>query len=232
MSEPSSILVVEDHSDIVEILQYTLEKEGFSLTVAKDGEEGFHKARRELPFLILLDLMLPKMGGLEVCRLLKQKQETQGIPIIMLTAKGEETDIISGLNLGADDYMTKPFSPKELVARIKAVLRRHKPVHEKGVDQVLKLGDLVLDPHRHEVHLKDETLMLTLSEFRILATLLSQPGRVFTRDQLIEKVHGPDIVIVDRNIDVHIASLRKKLKDHGSVIMTIRGVGYRCKEAV
>ena len=229
--KPVKVLVIEDHVDIVEILQYHLLKEGFEVILASDGEQGFQLAVQKELSLILLDLMLPKINGLEVCRLLKQRKETRDIPIVMLTAKGEESDVTFGLNLGADDYVVKPFRIKELIARVHAVLRRGTLI-EKTVTQTQKIQirDLTIDPVTYEVFLRNKLVLLTLTEFKLLYTLLSQYGRVFTREQLLEKVHGTTIVVVDRNIDVHITSLRKKLKDYAEMIMTVRGIGYKGKE--
>ena len=225
-----SILIIEDHADIVEIVEHNLEREGFRLSVAMDGESGLNKALQEPPDLVLLDLMLPNMSGLEVCRRLRESKNTSHVPIIMLTAKGEEKDIICGLELGADDYVTKPFSPKELVARIKSVLRRAGIKVGTSSSQVIKVDGLEIDLARHSVHLNGESIKLTLTEFRLLHGLIEGEGRIFTRDQLIDRVRGEDITIVDRNIDVHISSLRRKLKDYGARILTIRGVGYRFQE--
>lgn len=232
MSKPS-ILIVEDHADIVEILKYNLSQEGYELFVANDGEQGLKEANSKRPSLILLDLMLPKIDGLELCRQLKAREATREIPIIMLTAKGAESDIVLGLGLGADDYMTKPFSPKELVARIRAVMRRSKEAATSASaqkDEMLRIDELVIDSVRHQVTLRKQQLVLTLAEFRLLRALAQQRGRVLTRDQLIEKICGPDVTVVDRNIDVHVASLRKKLKHYADHILTVRGIGYRFKD--
>ena len=223
------ILLIEDHQDIAEIVQFNLEKEGYQVITSEDGEEGIRLATKEVPALILLDLMLPRMGGIDVCRVLRNRPETVRIPVIMLTAKGEESDIVLGLGVGADDYVTKPFSPKELLARIQAVLRRSKaPVGTTA--EVITFRELMVDSARHEASVDGKSVALTLSEFRLLRTFISSPGRVFTRDQLIEKIGGADLAIVDRNIDVHVSSLRKKLGDMGSYILTVRGVGYRLRE--
>jgi DNA-binding response OmpR family regulator len=234
MNKSNSILIIEDHADIIEILKYNLAREGYELYVATDGMQGVKEAREKRPSLILLDLMLPKMDGTEVCKLLKSKPETSTIPIIMLTAKGEESDVVLGLGIGADDYVVKPFSPKELVARIKSVLRRSQEqvaaLEPENDVELIKIGALTIDSRRHQVSLKKEVLALTLAEFNLLKTLAQNRGRVFTRDQLLEKVCGPDITVVDRNIDVHVASLRKKLKSMGEMILTVRGVGYRFQD--
>ncbi|MFH1262770.1 MAG: response regulator [Pseudomonadota bacterium] len=219
------VLIVEDHPDIVEIVRYNLEREGFQVSWAKDGEEGLKKIMAERPDLLLLDLMLPKMSGFDVCKTLRSEVGTRSLPVVMLTAKGEEVDIVRGLELGADDYVTKPFKPKELLARVRAVLRR-----SDAKTDVIRFRDLVIDSDRHRVDLKGEELQLTRAEFRLLRALASRQGRVFTRDQLIEKMTGGDVSIVDRNIDVHVSSLRKKLGSYGDLIVTVRGVGYRFAE--
>ncbi len=228
------ILVVDDEKDIVELLQYNLEKEGYKITAASSGEECLEKIKTDLPDLILLDLMLPKIDGLEVSKILKNNPQTSNIPIIMLTAKGAETDIVLGLELGADDYITKPFKVRELLARVKAVLRRRKnniPLYlnlkEKGV---IQFKDLVIDSNKYQATLKGQPLNLTSLEFKLLKFLASNPGKVFTREQLLNQVWGEDSFIVDRAIDVHIRRLRQKLLTASDYIITIRGVGYRFKE--
>ena len=226
MSRPR-ILTIEDEPDILTVLEYNLSREGFSVLTAADGEEGVRLAKRERPDLVVLDLFLPRLDGIEVCRQLKLDASTRDIPIIMLTAKGEESDVVLGLGMGADDYMTKPFSPKELMARIRAVLRRGKSSDTDGERQRLHFGSLVVDPERHEVRVDDTPINLTATEFRLLHTLAVSPGRVFTRDQLIPRVIGHGAVVIDRNIDVHVRSIRKKLGQHSELIETVRGVGYR-----
>jgi two-component system phosphate regulon response regulator PhoB len=223
------ILAIEDEEDILEVITYNLEREGYRVAGCTDGDAGLSRIRRESPDLILLDLMLPGTDGVEICRRLKSDPTTEGIPVIMVTAKGEESDVVLGLGVGADDYVVKPFSPKELVARVRAVLRRS-PLRDEGVSQRLVLGDVVIDSSRHEVRVGDEALVLTATEFRLLHFLASHPGRVFTRDHLLPRVVGNDAVVVDRNIDVHIRSIRKKLGSRRDLIETIRGVGYRCKD--
>ncbi len=223
------ILLVDDEEDILEILQYRMEKEGYLLTCVKSGEEALERARSLLPDLIVLDLMLPGIDGLSVCRVLKNDPRTSAIPIVMLTAKGEEADIVLGLELGADDYITKPFSPRILLARVKTVLRRKKtPFLDE--DSPIKVDKLVIDPVRHQVVIADNSVDLTLTEFRILQLLARRPGAVFTRSQIIDAVMGESIAITDRTVDVHIVPLRKKLGAYGSYIETVRGVGYRFKE--
>ena len=226
-----TILIIEDESDILEILKYNLSKNGFEILVADSGEKGLEAASTKLPDLILLDLMLPRMDGLEVCRRLRGQERTRAIPIIMLTAKGTEADIVLGLTLGADDYVPKPFSPIELLARIKAVLRRNEPgKSEAASSEVLTLGPIHLDAQRHEVSVRGEALTLTLSEFKLLRHMMQRRGRVFTRDQLLNAVVGPDVFVTERNIDVHVGALRRKLGDAGQMIITVRGVGYRMEE--
>ena len=226
------ILVIEDEPDIAELVQYNLEKQSFKVHTAQDGEKGLKLAQNVNPDLILLDIMLPGVDGLQVCRSLREKQDTKSIPIIMLSAKGEESDIVVGLELGADDYIPKPFSPKELTARIRAVLRRSKDaVHVVDEEKEKKViaGPIALDPVRYEVALDGKPLTLTLAEFKLLYAMASKPGRVFTRDQLLNKISGGDTYLIDRNVDVHIRAIRKKLGAYADFIVTIRGVGYKCK---
>ncbi len=228
------ILVVDDEKDIVELLQYNLEKEGYKISAVFSGEQCLGNVKTELPDLILLDLMLPEIDGLDVCKFLKSNPQTSHIPIIMLTAKGEETDIVLGLELGADDYITKPFKVRELLARIKAVLRRTKnnisPISKEK--DIIKFKDLVIDSIKHQVILKDQPLSLTSTEFKLLKFLASHPGKVFTREQLLNQVWSEDSFIVDRAVDVHIRRLRQKLLTASDYIITIRGIGYRFKEEV
>lgn len=223
------ILVVDDEQDLVKLIRYHLEKDGYKVITAYNGDDALFLTRKERPELIILDLMLPGIDGLEVCRKLKADQELAHPAIIMLTAKGEEADITKGLKLGADDYMTKPFSPKELVARVQAVLRRTQGVSTTK-DSIEIDGLLTIDLYKHEVTIQDKAIPLTLTEFRLLHQLASRPGRVFTRDQLLDAISGPETFVIDRTIDVHIASLRKKLKTFANRIITIRGIGYKFKE--
>lgn len=223
------VLAIEDETDIQELLRYNLTKEGYRVTLAASGEEGLRLARSEMPDLILLDLMLPGMDGLEVCRRLLATEATRSIPIIMLTAKGEEADIVTGLELGAADYITKPFSPKVLVARIRAVLRRQ-PEAEAATEEVIKIHDLVIHPGRHEVLVQGQPVDLTITEFRLLQLLARRPGWVFTRSQIVNRVHGEDYPVTERSVDVQIVGLRKKLGPAGRYIETVRGVGYRFKD--
>jgi two-component system phosphate regulon response regulator PhoB len=220
------ILIVEDEEDIAELLEYNLQRHDYDTESVGMGEDGLVRARESLPDLVLLDLMLPGLSGLEVCRRLKADPETARIPVVMLTAKGEEEDIIAGFDAGADDYITKPFRPKVLLARVKAVLRRgaSRRVRE---DDVLELGGVVIHPGRHEVSLGDERVDLTRTEFRILQFLASRPGWVFTRNQIVRAVHGDDYPVTGRAVDVQVAALRRKLGEAGTLIRTVRGVGYK-----
>ena len=232
MLDPS-ILVVEDEEDIRELVEYNLRKEGYRPAGVASGEEALAAARTGSYKLILLDLMLPGVDGLTVCRKLKSNPETAGTPIIMLTAKGEETDIVSGLNLGADDYITKPFSPRVLMARVKAVMRRGTPGSEAAVDrrdEPIRIHGIVIDPKRHEVLVENQACDLTSTEFRLLSFLANRPGWVFTRSQIIDGIHGENYPITERAVDVQVVGLRKKLNEAGRYIETVRGVGYRFKE--
>ncbi len=224
-----SILAVEDDEDILELLKYNLAKEGYRVTAVTSGEEGLQLARSAAPDLILLDLMLPGMDGLEVCRRLKLDAKTRQVPIIMLTAKGEEADIVTGLELGAEDYITKPFSTRVLLARARTVLRRRRTA-PPGEDALLKIHNLVIDPGRHEVLLQGQAVDLTASEFRLLHLLARRPGWVLTRTKIVEGLHGNDYPVTDRAVDVKIVALRKKLGAAADYIETVRGVGYRFKE--
>lgn len=225
------VLVVEDEQDLQDLLRYNLSREGMDVICADSGERALELARQKLPDLILLDLMLPGVDGLNVCRTLKNESATAGIPVVMLTAKGEEADIVVGLELGADDYIPKPFSPRVLLARIKAVLRRSgdNAPDTEGED-CINVGDVVIDRGRHEVRIEDEPIDLTATEFRLLNLLATRPGRVFTRQQIIEAIHGGLAAVTDRSVDVQMVALRRKLGDHGSNLETVRGVGYRFKE--
>lgn len=231
MSMPDdTILLIEDDSDISELVQYNLEREGYKVTAAADGELGWSQAVQHKPDLIVLDLMLPSMDGLTVCKKLRSSPETMGIPIVMLTAKGEESDIVIGLEMGADDYISKPFSPKELIARIRAVLRRPRAAATATDISRRTVGPITIDSERHEAYLNGKPLALTLAEYRLLSTLISRPGRVFTREQLLEKITGGEVYVIDRNVDVHIRAIRKKLAEEAEFIVTVRGVGYKCRE--
>ncbi len=222
-----TIVVIEDETDILDVIEYNLAREGYRVRTFRDGEDGLDGVRRAAPDLVLLDLMLPGLDGLEVCRRLKQDPVTRPIPIVMVTAKGEESDAVLGLGVGADDYVRKPFSPKELVARVSAVLRRG-PVREDAAStERIVRGGLVIDAGRHEVKVDGERVKFTATELRLLHFLASHPGRVFTRDHLSSRVIGEDAVVLDRNIDVHVGSLRKKLGQYRDFVETVRGVGYR-----
>lgn len=223
------ILVVDDEVDILELVRFNLSREGFSVACATTGEEALKILKTNPPDLLLLDLMLPGIDGLEVARLIKYDPKIRHTPIIMLTAKGEESDVVTGLELGADDYVTKPFSPRVLTARVKAVLRRKIPA-EPEPDGVLRIHDLVIHPGRHEVLLSGEPLQMTFTEFEILNYLARRPGWVFTRAQIVDAVRGDDYPVTDRSVDVQIVGLRKKLGSAGHYIETVRGVGYRFKE--
>jgi len=226
-----TILIVEDEKDIVKMLEYNLKKEGFNTLSAMDGEDALDMATRRHPDLILLDLMLPGMDGLEVCKKLRQEAKTSLLPVIMLTAKSQEADKIVGLELGADDYLTKPFSPRELIARIKAVLRR---VKEKDkTPEVIKLGDLIIDSAQVMVTVKGKPVELTAKEFELLKTLVKAKGRVLSRDFLLDNIWGFDhaIEIQTRTVDVHIRTLRKKLKSESKHIITVKNYGYKFADA-
>ena len=222
----ATILIVEDDPDIREIMEYNLSKEGLRITCADDGKVGLRLAREKNPDLLLLDRMLPGMAGEEICKHLRADPETKELPIIMITAKGEESDIVEGLTGGADDYITKPFRPAELVARTHALLRR------SGRDRSLALeaGPVRVDPARHTATIHEQELSLTATEFALLRQIVSRPGQVFSRDQLVAASRGENVDIFARTIDVHIASLRKKLGSDSSWIETVRGVGYRFRE--
>ena len=223
-----SILAVEDDEDILELLKYNLAKEGYRVTAVTTGEEGLRLAHSTTPDLILLDLMLPGVDGLEVCRSLKMDAKTRLAPIIMLTAKGEEADIVTGLELGAEDYITKPFSTRVLLARVRTVLRRRRTA-PPGEDALLKIHDLVIDPGRHEVLVQGQPVDLTATEFRLLHLLARRPGWVLTRAHIVEGIHGDDYPVTDRAVDVKIVALRKKLGPAAQYVETVRGVGYRFK---
>jgi len=223
------ILAVDDEEDILELLRFNLTKEGFAVVCAGSGEEALKLTRLEKPELILLDLLLPGMDGLEVARRLKSNPSTQEIPVIMVTAKGEEADIVTGLEVGAEDYITKPFSRKVLIARVRAVLRR-KAAGPADDQEVVSVHDLTIHPGRREVLVKGKPVVLTFTEFGILSFLARRPGWVFTRSQIVDAVKGDEYFVTDRAVDVQIVGLRKKLGSSAKVIDTVRGVGYRFKE--
>jgi DNA-binding response OmpR family regulator len=224
-----SILIVEDEKEIRDLLVLYLRKEGFQPLVAQDGEEGLSKARSEKPDLILLDILMPKMDGLEILRKIRADLEIARTPVAMLTAKGDETDRIVGLELGADDYIPKPFSPREVVARIKAIFRRSQKVPDAMEENVYDYNGLRLDVSRHEVRFKGKTVALTSKEFRVLQALLATPGRVLTRDSILKKVWGEGTYVIDRTVDVHIAKLRQKIPFLSKAIETVKDVGYRLR---
>jgi two-component system, OmpR family, alkaline phosphatase synthesis response regulator PhoP len=222
------ILIVEDEADILELVRHVLEKEGFTVRAAADGEAALREARLRRPDLLLLDLMLPGMDGLEVCRRLRALPETAALPIVMLTARGEENDVVAGLNLGADDYVTKPFSPRVLVARLQAVFRRRQEEAAPREDQeLIRRGPLSIHRGRREVLLEGRAVPLTWTEFQILAQLAARPGWVFTRYQIVDAVRGEDYAVTERAVDVQMVGLRRKLGAHGALLETVRGVGYR-----
>jgi two-component system phosphate regulon response regulator PhoB len=223
------ILVVDDEEDIVELLRYNLTNEGYRVISASSGERALEIARNKQPDMIILDLMLPGMDGLEVCKELKRDVETEQIPILMLTAKGEESDIVTGLELGADDYVTKPFSPRVVVARARTIIRRKK-IQTAEETAIIKVKDMIIHPGHHEVTVEGKPVKLTNTEFRILHFLARRPGWVFTRYQIVEGARGDDVIVTDRSVDVHIVSLRRKLGSYSELIETVRGVGYRFKD--
>jgi len=251
-SDGRNIVVIEDEDAIRDIVAYNLERAGFEVATAGNGRDGLQLVRDVAPELVLLDLMLPEIDGREVCRALRADPATERIPVIMLTAKGSEAEIIEGLGAGADDYVTKPFSPRELVARVEAMLRRSgraqgaaagggDPVVAAEIDadraleadpdrQRVTVGEVVVDPDRHEVTVAGVDVRFTRTELRLLYVLLRRPGRVYTREQLVERVMGDNAWVTDRTIDVHVRAIRSKLGDHADAIETIRGVGYRARD--
>ena len=229
MSDKKTILVVEDEEDLRDIVVYNLERDGYKTVAVESGEEGLERAIALRPDLVILDLMLPGMNGMDVCRQLKQADDTKAIPIIMASAKGEEADIVSGLELGADDYVTKPFSPRILLARVRSVLRRSQESSKQDASS-LQIDGLKIDTKKFQLSIDDATVDLTKSEFGILHFLASHQGWVFTRYQIVDAIRGEKYVVTERAIDVQIAGLRKKLGSHADLIETVRGVGYRFKE--
>lgn len=229
MMSRQSVLVVEDEEDIMEVIRFNLEKEGYEVNQALSGEKALQVIENNLPSLVLLDLMLPGINGLDLCRIFKQNDRTKAIPVIMLTAKSEDADIVAGLEMGAEDYITKPFSPRVLLARVRTVLRRR----ESGVkddSSVIQVEGMQIHPGRHEVTMGDNVVDLTPSEFRILHYLARRPGWVYSRDQIIDAIRGHGYVVTDRAIDVQVVGLRKKLGDYGKLIETVRGIGYRFRD--
>jgi two-component system alkaline phosphatase synthesis response regulator PhoP len=223
------ILVVDDEEDILELVRYNLVKEGYHVTGALTGEDALKKARSEVFDLVVLDLMLPGIDGLDVAKKLKTDKKTENVPIVMLTAKGEEADIVTGLELGADDYVTKPFSPRVLVARIRATLRRKTNKPDDGTS-VVRIHDLEIDPGRRSVLVFGKPVDLTYTEFQLLYIMARRPGWVFTRSHIVDAVRGDDYPVTDRSVDVQIVGLRKKLGTCSKYIETVRGVGYRFRE--
>ena len=229
-AKPKNILIVDDEQDIRELIRYNLNKEGYRAECVATGEEALRKARATPPDLIVLDLMLPGVDGLEVCRRLKNDRNTAQVPVLMLTAKGEDADVVSGLELGADDYLVKPFSPRVLLARIKAVLRRLTEEAIAEGDVLLHRGEVTIDTGRHRVTVAGEPVVMTALEMRILVALARRPGLVLTRYQIVDLTQGEGVGVTDRSVDVHIVSLRRKLGAQGALIETVRGVGYRFSE--
>jgi two-component system phosphate regulon response regulator PhoB len=225
------VLIIEDERPLIEPLTYNLEREGFEVLTSRDGQDGLRQAQVKLPDVIVLDLMLPLKPGLEVCRELRSGSQTRDIPIIMLTAKAEESDQLVGFAMGADDYVTKPYSPKVLVERIKKELRRREARDEVPAGAVVECNGVVVDRHRHRASYESQELPLTPTEFRLLETMLRHAGRAFTRHELMDAAIGEDAVVLERTIDVHVKSLRKKLDDGADLIETVRGVGYRFRES-
>ena len=228
MSQKKRILLIEDEEDIAALIKLQAEISGYKLHVEVDGINGYRAIEREKPDLVILDIMLPGENGLDVCRRMKSQSELRNIPVIILSAKGDELDLVLGLELGADDYVPKPFSPKVLFSKIKAILRRGKETEK--VTKTIRFSDFILDVDRYILRKQDKIIPLTLSEFGILKRLISNKGRVLTRNQLLDDINNDDSFIVDRNIDVHIASLRKKLGPSFDWIETVRGIGYRFLE--
>jgi two-component system alkaline phosphatase synthesis response regulator PhoP len=223
------ILVVDDEEDILELVRYNLSKEGYAVQCVTSGEEGLKLSLSTPPDLVILDLMLPGVDGLDVCKTLKQDSRTKDIPVIMLSARGEEADIVSGLEIGADDYVVKPFSPRVLSARVKNALRKSKPQDTQHATKI-EYGPFTISPARHEVLVEGQSIDLTASEFKLLVLVTREPGRVFTRSQIVDAVHGEDYPVTDRSVDVLIVGVRKKLGNAGELIETVRGVGYRMKD--
>jgi len=223
------ILIVEDEEDVLELIRYTLESDGYLTESAVTGREALKKAKSGVPDIIMLDLMLPELDGLDVCRLLKADAETAAIPVMMLTAKGTEADIVAGLEIGADDYITKPFSPRVLLARVKAVLWRNEAPIEADKN-ILRIYDIEIDPGKHRVQVGGKPIKLTRTEFNLLRFLAARPGWVFTRYQIVDAIHGSDYPVTDRSVDVQVVGLRKKLGTAGKNIETVSGVGYRFSE--
>ena len=224
------IIVVEDEPDIREIMLYNLRREGYEAEGFESGPEGLEAIRAKQPNLVILDLMLPGMDGLTVCQQVRAEAAIKATPIIIVSAKEEESDVVIGLGLGADDYVPKPFSPRELLARVKAVLRRSQQADQGDQHERVVIGDLIIDLEKHSVTVDGQLVKLTATEFKLLYQLASHPGRAYTREQLLNRVVGDGVVVVDRNIDVHIRAVRKKIGSYADHIQTVRGVGYRFAE--
>ena len=224
-----TVLVIDDEKDLIELVTYNLGKEGYDVIAADDGHSGLEVARKHRPDLVVLDLMMPGLDGLQVCQRLRSDSRTGNVPIIMLTAKATEADRVVGLEFGADDYITKPFSPREVVARVKAVLRRSTPRPEDR--QLIRCGDLTIDVSGHEVAFRGERIALTATEFRILEFLANRPGRVFSRDEIIDAALGNETAVFDRTVDVHITAIRRKLGPGGDQLETVRGFGYKFRHS-
>jgi two-component system phosphate regulon response regulator PhoB len=229
MGRPN-ILVIEDEPDIAEVIQYNLGREGYRVEVVGDGEVALERVLRDAPDLVLLDLMLPGLDGVELCRRLKEDPVTRAVPVIMVTAKSEESDVVLGLGVGADDYVAKPFSPRELTARVRAVLRRGTIRGDAGRRVRVARNGLVIDAVKHDVRVDGERVGFTATEFRLLHFLASHSGRAFSRDELLSRVIGEHATVTDRNIDVHVRMIRRKLGRHRELIETVRGVGYRFRD--
>lgn len=228
-----TVLVIEDEQDLQDLLRFNLTREGYRVLVADSAEQGMKLLRQTPPHIVVLDLMLPGMDGLDFCRLLRQDEVSSRVPILMLTAKGEESDVVTGLEAGADDYLAKPFSPRVLLARVKAILRRRQSGDDakKGEPRsnIITVRTMTIDPERHEVRISGSCVELTATEFKMLSLLAARPGRVFTRQQIIATIHGQYAAVTDRSVDVQIVTLRRKLGEYGTDIETVRGVGYRFK---
>jgi two-component system phosphate regulon response regulator PhoB len=230
MSAKITALIVEDEQEIAELVRFHLHREGFDCSVTRSGRRALELARQSPPKLLVLDLMLPDLDGLEVCKRMKEHEETRAVPIVMLSARGSENDIVNGIELGADDYVTKPFSPRVLMARIHNALRRTtSPIQEQAIESTIIRcgGKLIIDKERHQVSVNGKQVSLTITEFEMLNMLARKPGYVRTRDQIIAAIHGPLTVLSQRTIDVHITAIRRKIGDVGEAIETVRGVGYR-----
>jgi two-component system, OmpR family, alkaline phosphatase synthesis response regulator PhoP len=221
------VLAVEDEEDILQIIEYNLGRDGYKVVRAETGEQALAQIGQTLPDLVILDLMLPGIDGLDVCRQIKSNAQTSQIPVLMLTARSEEADMVSGLEMGADDYVTKPFSPRVLSARVKALLRRKRGPNPQ--EQIIRYGDLAVFTEQHQVRVDEEDVELTATEFRILTILMRRPGWVFSREQIVDNIQGASSDVTSRSVDVHIVSLRRKLGNCGDYIETVRGVGYRFK---